>query len=289
MFPSSAPSTPEARAIGPCRRCGCGAPNRVGAARRGRVGATAPGHSFGGGKDVDLGGTGGQPHGADHGVGPAGAVGGVQAEAGDGERVQQLIDDLVHLALERLTGVAGAVEGRRLDDGHLEQAVVGGHPVAHEGIVSRTEPGLVDQIGVVVQDGAVADDDVVARRRDDLFRDLGVEDPGLGLEGGVLVDGQGAGAGDFLDQLDGEVEALEAGGDVEAERCLAHAVAADECDLHGRYRKRRTGSPWAPAGGGMWHVGGRNGTGDTTARRTRRSRGSHDGTEDTKEPGRALG
>jgi hypothetical protein len=51
-----------------------------------------------------------------------------------------------------------------------------------------------------------------------------VDDPRLGLERGVLIDGQGAGAHDLLDDIHAEVEALEPRCQVEAERRLADAV-----------------------------------------------------------------
>ena len=50
----------------------------------------------------------------------------------------------------------------------------------------RLEPPLArrgeDEIGVVVEDAAVADDDLMCRRGADLLCDLGGEDPHLGFE-----------------------------------------------------------------------------------------------------------
>jgi hypothetical protein len=58
-----------------------------------------------------------------------------------------------------------------------------------------------------------------------------MEDPGLGGNGGVFVDGQRAAPGHFVNHLDREVAGLETSAQTVAKGGLAHAVATDESEF----------------------------------------------------------
>ena len=96
-------------------------------------------------------------------------------------------------------------------------------------------------VRVVVERAAVADHHLVVGGGADLLRHLRHEDPGLGLERGLAVDGQRAQPRDLLDHVHVDPLALERAREVVAESGLPHAMAADERDL------QRPATSWSGA------------------------------------------
>ena len=101
---------------------------------------------------------------------------------------------------------------------------------------------------------------LVLRGRFDLLGDLRVENPRLGIERGVLVDGQRTPPCDLLHDVHTQIETLELRGQIEAQRGLAHPVGTHERDLElmtpegiGGEQERGAGHPCivtAPCAGG---------------------------------------
>jgi hypothetical protein len=145
----------------------------------------------------------------------------------------QPVDHAINVPLKGLAHVPLAVEGGRVHDGDLEQGIVAGDPRPDQRVVGGKPPGLVHQVGVIIQHRPVADDHLVLRRRGDFIGDLGVQNPRLGGERGVAIDRERTSPRHFLDQVDRPVLPLEPGGEIVAQRRLAHAMRADERDFQG--------------------------------------------------------
>jgi len=99
---------------------------------------------------------------------------------------------------------------------------------AEQGIVA---PEAELEIAVVVEGGAITDQIRVNLGQLDLAADRFHQDPGLSLEARVLVDGEGAAARHFLEEPDIGPELLQAHGQAVGQRCFAHSMSADECEL----------------------------------------------------------
>src|SRR6185369_8864673 len=171
-------------------------------------------------------------HDRPHHLAPAVPLEGREGLRGDLHLLEQRVHQLVDRAHEELVGVADAVGGGSAQDRHLEEQVVALHPVRHEALVGLLAPAGQGHVGVVVERAAVADHDFVVGGRADLLRHLRHEDPGLGLERGLAIDGQRAQARDFLDHVHVHALALERACEVVAEGGLPHAVRPDERDFH---------------------------------------------------------
>jgi hypothetical protein len=85
----------------------------------------------------------------------------------------------------------------------------------------------VHEITIVIEDSAVAEDDVVSRVSLELPADLGVEDPLLSCDRGFLVDGQGTAPGYLADHFQIGVAAFEGSGEFKAESRLADPVTTN--------------------------------------------------------------
>ena len=98
----------------------------------------------------------------------------------------------------------------------------------HQFLEIRLGPGRQEQVDVVVQDTPVAEHDVVASLGGQLIGDLGMEDPGLGGQIGLLIDRQRASTSHLPNHFEMDVAGLETGGQTVAEGSLTHPVATDE-------------------------------------------------------------
>src|SRR5450759_1933222 len=166
---------------------------------------------------------------------PLVAARGIEREVRNTPRRECLLDGVVDFPLEREIRVAHAVEARIADDRHLEERVVRRRPAPHEALENGFRRGARERpphVAVVVEDGAIAEDDVGLGLGLELPGDLRMEDPGLRLECRLPVDRQRALPRDLTDELDGEVSLLERRREVVAEGGLSEAVRADERDFH---------------------------------------------------------
>ena len=146
-----------------------------------------------------------------------------------------LLDGAVDLPLEREIRVAHAVEARVSDDRHLEERVVRRRPAPDEPLQDgfrRNARECPSHVTEVVEDRAIAEDDVRLGFGLKLPGDLRMEDPGLSLEGRLPIDRQRTLARDLPDELDGQVPFLEGRRQVVAEGGFSHTVCADERDFH---------------------------------------------------------
>src|SRR4029078_12883229 len=114
---------------------------------------------------------------------------------------------------------------------YLEKRVVRPDPRGNQGIQVGLPSRTRDEIRVIVENGPVADHDLIGGLRFELLSDLGVKNPRLRRRCSLLVDRERASPRDFFHQLDAEVESLQLRREVEAQRCLSHAVRSDERNL----------------------------------------------------------
>src|SRR5450759_3669156 len=166
---------------------------------------------------------------------PLVAARGIEREVRNTPRRECLLDGVVDFPLEREIRVAHAVEARIADDRHLEERVVRRRPAPHEALENGFRRGARERpphVAIVVEDGAIAEDDVGLGLGLELPGDLRMEDPGLRLECRLPVDRQRALPRDLTDELDGEVSLLERRRKVVAEGGFSDAVGADERDFH---------------------------------------------------------
>src|SRR5512140_1016078 len=186
---------------------------------------------------------------------PLVAARGIEREVRDPPRRERMPDGFVDFPLEREIRVAHAVETRVADDRHLEERVVGRRPAPRQ----RFEDRFVGSAGEspshvteVVEDRAVAEDDIGLGLGLKLPGDLRVEDPGLRLERRLAVDRQRALPRDLPDELDAQVPFFQSRREVVTKRRLADPMGADERDFHPVRRisavcgASRGGPPGAP-------------------------------------------
>lgn len=99
-----------------------------------------------------------------------------------------------------------------LEHRHLDQEVIGLGPLGDQAVEGRLRSGGEQQIYEIVEHVAIADHHVVERARDELFGDLGVEDPSLGRQGRLAVDGERTPPSHLAHHIEGDVQDLETGG-----------------------------------------------------------------------------
>ena len=92
----------------------------------------------------------------------------------------------------------------------------------------RLAAEFVDEVAIVVEDGAIADDVGGAAGGVEFCGDLGVENPELAFESGGGVDGEGRLAGDFGDEFDVVGGFFQKRADFVGEGGFADSVSADE-------------------------------------------------------------
>ena len=96
----------------------------------------------------------------------------------------------------------------------------------------RLAAEFVDEVAVVVEDGAIADDVGGAAGGVEFCDDLGVENPELAFESSGGVDGEGRLARDFGDEFDVVSGFFQKRADFIGEGGLAYSVSADEGEFH---------------------------------------------------------
>lgn len=128
---------------------------------------------------------------------------------------------------------AETVRGNFECDGRdTDEKGVGVRPPGEPGLEVRLAAEFVDEVAVVVEDGAVADDVGRAAGGVEFCDDLGVENPELAFVGGGGVDGEGRLAGDFGDEFDVVGGFFQERADFVGEGGFADSVSADESEFH---------------------------------------------------------
>ena len=96
----------------------------------------------------------------------------------------------------------------------------------------RLAAEFIDEVAVIVEDGAVANDVRGAAGGVELGGDLCMENPELAFESGGGVDGEGRLAGDFGDEFDVEGGFFQERADFVGESGFADSMSAYEGEFH---------------------------------------------------------
>ena len=139
------------------------------------------------------------------------------------------MDALLEGAIFGAETVGGNFEG---DGRDADEKRIGVHPPGEPRLEVRLAAEFVDEVAVVVEDGAIADDVGGAAGGVEFCGDLGVENPELAFESGGGVDGEGRLAGDFGDEFDVVGGFFQERADFVGEGCFAYSVSADEGEFH---------------------------------------------------------
>lgn len=154
------------------------------------------------------------------------------AEMSEGCRGEQLFQKLVDAFLERaIFGSESIGSDSIFERGNSDEERVSLHPPGKPGFQLRLAAEFVDEVAVVVQHGAVADDIGSAARGVELRSDLRVENPELAFECRGRIYGKRRLAGDFGDQVDIVVGLFQQRADFIGKSCLANAMRSDKREL----------------------------------------------------------
>ena len=153
-------------------------------------------------------------------------------------RDEKLVEQIVDALLEGTIFGAETVGGNFECDGRdADEKRIGVHPPGEPGLEVGLAAEFVDEVAVVVEDGAIADDVGGAAGGVEFRDNLGVENPELAFESGGGVDGKGGLAGDFGDEFDVVGGFFEERADFIGEGGLADSVSADEGEFHFVWRR----------------------------------------------------
>jgi len=114
------------------------------------------------------------------------------------------------------------------DGGNANEERVGIHPPGKPGFEVGLASEFVDEVTVIIEDGAIADYVRCAAGSVKFCSDLRVKNPELAFDGGCCVHGKRRLARDFGDEVDVVTGFFEQGADFVGESGLADAVSADE-------------------------------------------------------------
>jgi hypothetical protein len=148
---------------------------------------------------------------------------------GGEEFVEQIVNALLEGAIFGAKTVGRDFEGDRR---HADEQRIGIHPPREPQFEMRLAAEFVDEVAVVVEDGAIADDVRGAAGGIEFRGDLGVKNPELAFERGGGIDGEWRLAGDFGDEFDVVRGFFQKRADFVGESGLADAVSADEREFH---------------------------------------------------------
>lgn len=148
---------------------------------------------------------------------------------GGEEFVEQIVDALLEGAIFGAKTVGGNFEG---DGRNADEKRVGVHPPGEPGFELRLAAELVDEVAIVVENGAIADDVRGAAGGVKLGGDLRVENPELAFESGGGIDGERRLARDFGDEFDVVGGFFQERADFVGEGGLADSVSADQGEFH---------------------------------------------------------
>lgn len=139
------------------------------------------------------------------------------------------MDTLLEGAIFGAETVGGNLECDRRD---ADEKRVRVHPPGEPGLEVRLAAEFVDEVTVVVEDGAIADDVGGAAGCVEFGGDLRVENPELAFKGGGGVDGEGRLARDFGDEFDVVGGFFQERADFIGEGGFADSVSADKGEFH---------------------------------------------------------
>ena len=142
---------------------------------------------------------------------------------------EQIVDALLEGAIFGAETVGGNFER---DGRDADEERVGVHPPGEPGFELRLAAEFIDEVAIVVEDGAIADDVRGAAGGVEFGGDLRVENPELAFESGGGVDGEGRLARDFGDEFDVVGGFFQERADFVGESGFADSVSADEGEFH---------------------------------------------------------
>ena len=138
------------------------------------------------------------------------------------------MDAILEFEILRAEAVGGNAVGHRR---HGDEQRIGFHPPGQPLFELRLAAEFVDEVAVVVERGAIADDVRRARGGFDLRCDLRVQDPELAFERGRFIHRQRRAARDFGDEFDVVIALFQEGANFVGQRRFADAVRADKSEL----------------------------------------------------------
>ncbi len=104
-------------------------------------------------------------------------------------------------------------------------------------MIDKALPGAkracsVNQVAIIVENGSITENDFTVRSGIDFPGDLCVEDPLLGGDGRILIDGERTTPGNLPHHFKVGIASFECCGELETQRRLPNTVTTNESDLH---------------------------------------------------------